>query len=161
MREWQCECPHLRHLRSDGGDGNLEVGSLLREASLVFDTLLLAFYSDEERSTSWVHPGTESPIQSGHSASPGKELPIPAFAAKEEAWPEVAVGISCPNFASELLPFSMNELSLAFGPSAVGCCRRLVLTLRSFQASSSTVNMWDRALRTKIYRSLFPHLESS
>ncbi|XP_073073186.1 pleckstrin homology domain-containing family A member 6 isoform X6 [Manis javanica] len=29
------------------------------------------FINDEERSTSWVHPGTESPIQSGHSASPG------------------------------------------------------------------------------------------
>ncbi|EQB78154.1 protein phosphatase 1 regulatory subunit 15B [Camelus ferus] len=26
---------------------------------------------DEEKSTSWVHPGTESPIQSGHSSSPG------------------------------------------------------------------------------------------
>ncbi|ELW47719.1 Pleckstrin homology domain-containing family A member 7 [Tupaia chinensis] len=27
--------------------------------------------SDEEKSTSWVHPGTESPIQSGHCCSPG------------------------------------------------------------------------------------------
>lgn len=101
VREWQCGCPHLRHLGSDGGDGNLEVGSLLREASLVSDALLLAFYSDEERSTSWLHPGTESPIQSGRSASPGKELPVPAFAAEEEAWPKVAVGIPHPDFASE------------------------------------------------------------
>ncbi|XP_049552454.1 pleckstrin homology domain-containing family A member 6 isoform X9 [Orcinus orca] len=29
------------------------------------------FINDEEKSTSWVHPGTESPIQSGHSSSPG------------------------------------------------------------------------------------------
>ncbi|XP_058396252.1 pleckstrin homology domain-containing family A member 6 isoform X1 [Diceros bicornis minor] len=29
------------------------------------------FVNDEEKSTSWVHPGTESPIQSGHSSSPG------------------------------------------------------------------------------------------
>ncbi|XP_057584158.1 pleckstrin homology domain-containing family A member 6 isoform X2 [Hippopotamus amphibius kiboko] len=29
------------------------------------------FINDEEKSTSWVHPGTESPIQSGHSCSPG------------------------------------------------------------------------------------------
>uniref|UniRef100_A0A3Q2HP56 Pleckstrin homology domain containing A6 n=1 Tax=Equus caballus TaxID=9796 RepID=A0A3Q2HP56_HORSE len=27
--------------------------------------------SDEEESTSWVHPGTESPLQSGHCSSPG------------------------------------------------------------------------------------------
>ncbi|XP_027467803.1 pleckstrin homology domain-containing family A member 6 isoform X3 [Zalophus californianus] len=29
------------------------------------------FINDEEKSTSWVHPGTESAIQSGHSSSPG------------------------------------------------------------------------------------------
>ncbi|XP_044123611.1 pleckstrin homology domain-containing family A member 6 isoform X6 [Neovison vison] len=29
------------------------------------------FINDEEKSTSWVHPGTEYPIQSGHSSSPG------------------------------------------------------------------------------------------
>ncbi|XP_038319909.1 pleckstrin homology domain-containing family A member 6 isoform X15 [Canis lupus familiaris] len=29
------------------------------------------FINDEEKSTSWMHPGTESPIQSGHSSSPG------------------------------------------------------------------------------------------
>nr|XP_058900856.1 pleckstrin homology domain-containing family A member 6 isoform X14 [Kogia breviceps] len=29
------------------------------------------FINDEEKSTSWVHPGTGSPIQSGHSSSPG------------------------------------------------------------------------------------------
>nr|XP_055190164.1 pleckstrin homology domain-containing family A member 6 isoform X1 [Nyctereutes procyonoides] len=29
------------------------------------------FINDEEKSTSWTHPGTESPIQSGHSSSPG------------------------------------------------------------------------------------------
>eukprot|EP00072_Mus_musculus_P051219 XP_006529609.1 PREDICTED: pleckstrin homology domain-containing family A member 6 isoform X12 [Mus musculus] len=29
------------------------------------------FINDEEKSTSWVHPGTASPIQSGHSAGPG------------------------------------------------------------------------------------------
>ncbi|XP_031238445.1 pleckstrin homology domain-containing family A member 6 isoform X7 [Mastomys coucha] len=29
------------------------------------------FINDEEKSTSWVHPGTDSPIQSGHSAGPG------------------------------------------------------------------------------------------
>ncbi|KAM7054487.1 pleckstrin homology domain-containing family A member 6 isoform 2-T2 [Molossus nigricans] len=29
------------------------------------------FINDEEKSTSWVHPGTEAPIQSGHCASPG------------------------------------------------------------------------------------------
>ncbi|XP_046319200.1 pleckstrin homology domain-containing family A member 6 isoform X14 [Marmota monax] len=29
------------------------------------------FINDEEKSTSWVHPGTEAPIQSGHSSSPG------------------------------------------------------------------------------------------
>ncbi|XP_014447355.1 pleckstrin homology domain-containing family A member 6 isoform X3 [Tupaia chinensis] len=29
------------------------------------------FINDEEKSTSWVHPGTESPIQSGHCCSPG------------------------------------------------------------------------------------------
>ncbi|XP_019654105.2 pleckstrin homology domain-containing family A member 6 isoform X6 [Ailuropoda melanoleuca] len=31
------------------------------------------FINDEEKSTSWVHPSTDSPIQSGHSSSP--ELP--------------------------------------------------------------------------------------
>ncbi|XP_066218097.1 pleckstrin homology domain-containing family A member 6 isoform X7 [Saccopteryx leptura] len=29
------------------------------------------FINDEEKSTSWVHPGTKSPIQSGHCSSPG------------------------------------------------------------------------------------------
>ncbi|XP_034368797.1 pleckstrin homology domain-containing family A member 6 isoform X7 [Arvicanthis niloticus] len=29
------------------------------------------FINDEEKSTSWVHPGTDSPIQSGHSTGPG------------------------------------------------------------------------------------------
>ncbi|XP_036058251.1 pleckstrin homology domain-containing family A member 6 isoform X9 [Onychomys torridus] len=29
------------------------------------------FINDEEKSTSWVHPGTDSPIQSGYSSSPG------------------------------------------------------------------------------------------
>ncbi|XP_058131012.1 pleckstrin homology domain-containing family A member 6 isoform X30 [Dasypus novemcinctus] len=29
------------------------------------------FINDEEKSTSWLHPGTESPIQSGHSSGPG------------------------------------------------------------------------------------------
>uniref|UniRef100_A0A9L0SK17 Pleckstrin homology domain containing A6 n=1 Tax=Equus caballus TaxID=9796 RepID=A0A9L0SK17_HORSE len=29
------------------------------------------FVNDEEESTSWVHPGTESPLQSGHCSSPG------------------------------------------------------------------------------------------
>ncbi|XP_020918877.1 pleckstrin homology domain-containing family A member 6 isoform X5 [Sus scrofa] len=29
------------------------------------------FINDEEKSTSWVHPGTKSPIQSGHSSGPG------------------------------------------------------------------------------------------
>ncbi|XP_060220291.1 pleckstrin homology domain-containing family A member 6 isoform X7 [Meriones unguiculatus] len=29
------------------------------------------FINDEEKSTSWVHPGTDSPIQSGHSSGPG------------------------------------------------------------------------------------------
>ncbi|XP_041578757.1 pleckstrin homology domain-containing family A member 6 isoform X3 [Vulpes lagopus] len=29
------------------------------------------FINDEEKSTSWMHPGTESSIQSGHSSSPG------------------------------------------------------------------------------------------
>ncbi|XP_055454079.1 pleckstrin homology domain-containing family A member 6 isoform X7 [Psammomys obesus] len=29
------------------------------------------FVNDEEKSTSWVHPGTDSPIQSGHSSGPG------------------------------------------------------------------------------------------
>lgn len=29
------------------------------------------FINDEEKSTSWVHPGTESPIQSGYCSSPG------------------------------------------------------------------------------------------
>ncbi|KAF7471886.1 Hypothetical predicted protein [Marmota monax] len=29
------------------------------------------FINDEEKSTSWVHPGTEAPIQSGHSSGPG------------------------------------------------------------------------------------------
>lgn len=29
------------------------------------------FINDEEKSTSWLHPGTGSPIQSGHSAGPG------------------------------------------------------------------------------------------
>ncbi|XP_037680906.1 pleckstrin homology domain-containing family A member 6 isoform X3 [Choloepus didactylus] len=29
------------------------------------------FINDEEKSTSWLHPGMESPIQSGHSSSPG------------------------------------------------------------------------------------------
>ncbi|XP_065794276.1 pleckstrin homology domain-containing family A member 6 isoform X2 [Muntiacus reevesi] len=29
------------------------------------------FINDEEKSTSWVHPGTASPIQSGHSSCPG------------------------------------------------------------------------------------------
>ncbi|XP_047376060.1 pleckstrin homology domain-containing family A member 6 isoform X2 [Sciurus carolinensis] len=29
------------------------------------------FINDEEKSTSWVHPGTESPIQSGHTSGPG------------------------------------------------------------------------------------------
>lgn len=55
----------------------LEMGVLLREASLVSDTFLLVFCSDEEKSTSWVHPGTESPIQSGYCSSPGKELVCP------------------------------------------------------------------------------------
>ncbi|XP_063649026.1 pleckstrin homology domain-containing family A member 6 isoform X18 [Pan troglodytes] len=29
------------------------------------------FINDEEKSTSWVHPGTKSPIQSGHTSCPG------------------------------------------------------------------------------------------
>ncbi|XP_059530007.1 pleckstrin homology domain-containing family A member 5-like isoform X2 [Myotis daubentonii] len=29
------------------------------------------FINDEEKSTSWVHPGTKSPIQSGYCSSPG------------------------------------------------------------------------------------------
>ncbi|XP_015842220.3 pleckstrin homology domain-containing family A member 6 isoform X12 [Peromyscus maniculatus bairdii] len=29
------------------------------------------FINDEEKSTSWVHPGTDSPIQSGYNSSPG------------------------------------------------------------------------------------------
>ncbi|KAM9613247.1 pleckstrin homology domain-containing family A member 7-like [Trichechus inunguis] len=29
------------------------------------------FINDEDKSTSWVHPGTGWPIQSGHSISPG------------------------------------------------------------------------------------------
>uniref|UniRef100_A0A8C0SLF0 Pleckstrin homology domain containing A6 n=1 Tax=Canis lupus familiaris TaxID=9615 RepID=A0A8C0SLF0_CANLF len=52
-------------------DVNLERGDLPSEASLVSDTFLSVFHSDEEKSTSWMHPGTESPIQSGHSSSPG------------------------------------------------------------------------------------------
>ncbi|XP_036090302.1 pleckstrin homology domain-containing family A member 7-like [Rousettus aegyptiacus] len=28
------------------------------------------FINDEEKSTRWVHPGTKSPIQSGHCSSP-------------------------------------------------------------------------------------------
>lgn len=58
-------------------DMNLERAVLLSEASLESDTFLLVFRSDEEKSTSWVHPGTDSPIQSGHSSSPGKELGSP------------------------------------------------------------------------------------
>lgn len=42
------------------------------------------FINDEEKSTSWLHPGTGSPIQSGHSAGPGKESPAPTFAVDEE-----------------------------------------------------------------------------
>lgn len=43
------------------------------------------FRSDEEKSTSWVHPGTNSPIQSGYCSSPGKESPaIVTFAVNEE-----------------------------------------------------------------------------
>lgn len=42
------------------------------------------FINDEEKSTSWVHPGTDSPIQSGHSTGPGKEPPASAFAVDEE-----------------------------------------------------------------------------
>ncbi|OBS75432.1 hypothetical protein A6R68_14060 [Neotoma lepida] len=43
------------------------------------------FINDEEKSTSWVHPGTDSPIQSGYSSSPGKELPaLVTFAVNEE-----------------------------------------------------------------------------
>lgn len=42
------------------------------------------FHSDEEKSTSWLHPGTDSPIQSGHSTGPGKESPAPALAVAEE-----------------------------------------------------------------------------
>lgn len=60
-------------------DVNVEMGVLLREASFVSDMFFLVFSSDEEKSTSWVHPGTESPIQSGHSSSPGKDLICPCL----------------------------------------------------------------------------------
>uniref|UniRef100_A0A0D9RPW2 WW domain-containing protein n=1 Tax=Chlorocebus sabaeus TaxID=60711 RepID=A0A0D9RPW2_CHLSB len=37
------------------------------------------FINDEEKSTSWVHPGTKSPIQSGHISCPGKEPLCPCL----------------------------------------------------------------------------------
>ena len=43
------------------------------------DAQALVFSSDEEKSTCWVHPGTASPIQSGHSSCPGKELVHPCL----------------------------------------------------------------------------------
>ena len=73
-------------------DVNLERGDLPSEASLVSDTFLSVFHSDEEKSTSWMHPGTESPIQSGHSSSPGKELGCPLQSRKKQ-WLEAALQI--------------------------------------------------------------------
>lgn len=62
-----------------GTDVTVVMGVLLREASLTSDMFVLVFSSDEEKSTCWVHPGTASPIQSGHSSCPGKELVHPCL----------------------------------------------------------------------------------
>jgi hypothetical protein len=61
------------------------MGVLLREGVVNLTFSYLSFHSDEEKSTSWVHPGTNSPIQSGHCSSPGRELPTAMFAVEEEA----------------------------------------------------------------------------
>lgn len=53
------------------------------------------FINDEEKSTSWVHPGTASPIQSGHSAGPG----LPKGWEMDSTPEGAAYFIKCPHFS--------------------------------------------------------------